>query len=82
MVKRRGINQFKRVKTPQMNSTTRKGCVDRSASLVEKFAKNPRMMEKTVSQDEKDFPLDLPVNAQNDCVYMKVGSLKFQMQTL
>ena len=39
--------------------------------LIEKFSKNPRMIEKTVWQDEKDFPLHVPVNCQNDRVYYR-----------
>ena len=29
------------------------------------------MVERVVWQDEKDFPLDLPINAQNNRVYFK-----------
>ena len=37
--------------------------------IAEKFARNTRMIEKTVWQDEKDFTLDVPINLQNDRVY-------------
>lgn len=67
----KGINNFKRAKSTAMNEGTRNRRVERSINLIEKFSKNPRMMEKSVWQDEKDFPLDLPVNAQNDRVYYK-----------
>ena len=52
-----------------MNPGTRERRVERSINLAEKFEQNPRMIEKAVWQDEKDFPLDLPVNTQNDRVY-------------
>ena len=69
IVNDQGINNFKRNKTTAMNEGTRERRVERSANLIEKFAKNPRMIEKTVWQDEKDFPLYVPVNSQNDRVY-------------
>ena len=34
--------------------------VERAVSLIERFEKNSRMVEKCVWQDEKDFPLDFP----------------------
>jgi len=71
MVKRRNFRQFKRVKTPQMNSGCRNRRYDRATALAEKFENNCRMVEKTVWQDEKDFTLDVPVNLQNDRVYGK-----------
>ena len=52
------------------------GCCNRryarAIALAKKFERNTRMTEKTVWQDEKDFPLDVPVNLQNDRVYRKV----------
>lgn len=71
IVRDKSIDNFKRSKTTAMNEGTRKRRVDRSVNLVEKFAKNARMIEKCVWQDEKDFSLDLPVNTQNDRVYYK-----------
>ena len=71
IVRDKGYNQFKRLKTPQMNEATRKRRVDRASGLAEKFAKNPRMIERAVFQDESDFPLQVPLNSQNDRVYYK-----------
>jgi len=71
IVEDKGYNQFKRLKTPQMNDATRNRRVDRAVSLHEKFAKNPRMIERTIFQDESDFPLQVPLNSQNDRVYHK-----------
>ena len=71
MVKRKGIKQFKRIKTPQMNEGTRTRRVERATGLLEKFEKNPRIIERAVFQDESDFPLEIPLNSQNDRVYYK-----------
>ena len=32
--------------------------------------KNPRVIEKCVFQDEKDFSLEVPINQENNGVYM------------
>ena len=69
MVEDKGIDNFKRTKTPAMTEGTRERRVERSINLIEKFSKNPRMIEKAVWQDEKDFPLHVPVNSQNYRVY-------------
>ncbi|XP_066910471.1 uncharacterized protein [Clytia hemisphaerica] len=69
--KEKGYGQFKRLKTPQMNESTRKRRVDRAAGLAQKFKSNPRMIERAVFQDESDFPLQVPLNTQNDRVYSK-----------
>jgi hypothetical protein len=55
----------------EMGDGTRERRLARATSLVEKFEKNLRMIEKTVWQDEKKFPLDVPVNLQNGRVYSK-----------
>lgn len=69
IVNDKGINNFKRCKTTSMNEGTRSRRVNRAVGLIKKFEKNPRMIEKTVWQDEKDFSLHVPVNTQNDRVY-------------
>lgn len=71
IIEKKGINQFKRVKTPQMNEGTRIRRIERAAGLIEKFKNNPRMIERAVFQDESDFPLQIPLNSQNDRVYHK-----------
>lgn len=71
VIKNRGINQFKRMKTPRLTDGARNRRLQRAAGLIEKFEKNKRMIEKCVWQDEKDFTLEVPVNSQNDRVYYK-----------
>ena len=69
------INQFKRLTTPGMNDGTREHRTNRSGGLAEKIGGNPRMIERAVFQDKSDFPLEIPINRQNNRVYFK-GSKK------
>ena len=69
LIKRRKINQFKRMKTPHMNNGTRDWRTIRSGNLAEHFHDNPRLVEKFAYQDEKDFTLEVPLNIQNDRVF-------------
>ena len=71
MIKRRYFHQFKRVKNPKMKDECRNRRYARAIALAGKFECNNHMIEKTVSQDEKDFTLDVPFNLQNDRVYRK-----------
>ena len=71
IIEKKGINQFKRVRTPQMNEGTRKRRVERADGLFEKFKTNPRMIERAVFQDKSDFPLEIPLNSQSNRVYHK-----------
>ena len=64
------INQFKRLTTPGMDDGARARRSIRSGDLAEKFS-NPRMIERAVFQDESNFPLEIPVNRQNNRVYFK-----------
>ena len=59
------------MKTPSMSDGTRKRRVNRASELLEKFRKNPRMVERAVFQHECDFPLQVQVNSQNNRVYSK-----------
>ena len=68
MVKRRGLKQFKRVKTPRMSSATQQRRTERAGALAENFLKK-RSIEQCVWQDKKDFTVDVPFNAQNNRVY-------------
>ena len=52
-----------------MNEGTRGRRVERAETLYEKFSRNPRMVERAVFQDECDFPLQIPLNNQNNRVY-------------
>ena len=70
MVKKRKNNQFKRLEAPKLDDNGRKRRTDRVKSLSEKFD-NPRRIERAVFQDEKDFPLNTPMNRQNNRVYYK-----------
>ena len=65
---KKGTKQSKRLKLPYMNDATRKWKVERAGCLFEKFETNPGMIERAVFQDESDFPLQIPINSQNDRV--------------
>ena len=71
LVKRRKINQFKRMKIPHMNNETRDRRTIRSGNSDECFDRNPKLVEKFVYQDEKDFTLEVLTNIQNNRVYFK-----------
>lgn len=71
MINRRKVNQFKRMSEPQRDEGALKRRTNRAEELVERFEKNSRSVEKLVWQDEKDFPLQLPLNRQNNRVYYK-----------
>ena len=68
MVKTRGLRQFKRLKTPHMSNATKERRTSRAGELAKRFA-HKRSIEKCVWQDEKDFPLQVPTNPQNNRVY-------------
>ena len=68
MKKRRGLKQFKRLKTTIMSSGTQERRTKRDGALADKFRKS-RSVEKWVWQDEKEFTLDAPLNSQNSRVY-------------
>ena len=72
MVKKSKINQFKRVSEPHREDGTIQRRTERADDLSHvRLAKNPRYVEKIVWQDEKDFPLQVPLNRQNNRVYFK-----------
>ena len=50
---KRNLKQFKRLKTPEMSEETRNRRETRAGSLRKRFEINIRLIEKTVSQDEK-----------------------------
>ena len=68
---RKKPNQFKRMKALRMTEGTRERRTTRSRTLADGFEKNLRLIEKCVFQDEKDFTLKVPTNAQNNRVYCK-----------
>ena len=55
LVKRRKINQFKKMKTPHINNGTRDWRTITSENLAECFIRNPRLVEKFAYQDEKEL---------------------------
>ena len=72
MIKKSKINQFKRMREPDREEGTVQRRTERAVNLCNNlFAKNPRYIEKIVWQDEKDFPLQVPLNPQNNRVYFK-----------
>ena len=54
-----------------MNNGTRDRSTIRSGNLAEHFDCNPRLLEKFVFQDQKDFTLEVTTNVQNNRVYFK-----------
>lgn len=54
-----------------MNDATRIRPVERVSVLLEKFKKNLRITECAVFQNKSGFPLQIPMNDQNDRVYFK-----------
>ena len=52
-----------------MNKGTRERRTERARMLADRFEKNLRLIERCVFQDEKDFTLEVPTNAQNNRVY-------------
>ena len=54
-----------------MNDATSKRRVELADCLLEKFETNPRMVQHAVFKDERDFPLQIPINNQNDRVCFK-----------
>ena len=71
LVKRRKINQFKRMENPHMNNGTRDRRAIRSGNLAERFDRNLRLVEKFAYQDEKNFTLEVLTNIPSDIVYFK-----------
>ena len=67
--KRNGLNNFKPVTTPQLETGAVQRRVDRSRALFKRFRTGK--VRQLVFQDEKDFPIQVPVNRQNNRVYGK-----------
>ena len=58
------------MKTPRMSDVTRQRRTERARRLADRFERNPRI-ERLAFQDERGFPLEVPLNPQNDRVYFK-----------
>ena len=67
MVKRKGFCPYERLTTPHMTNGCKQKQVERSALLAKRFFEGS--LPRLVFQDEKDFPLQIPTNRQNSCVY-------------
>ena len=76
LVKRRKINQFKRMKTPHMNNGTRDQKAIRSENLAERFDRNPRLVEKFAYQDEKDFKTEFILKERKTRYQTRIFSIK------
>ena len=70
IVKTKCIKQFIRLKTPYMNDATTIRRLEYASVLFEKFENKPRMTECSVIQDESGFLSQIPINSQNDHVYL------------
>ena len=68
MVKKKGLRQFKRLKTPRMSEGTKERRSERAGMLAERFGKDSRIVERLVWHDKKDFMLEVPLNPQNSQV--------------
>ena len=68
IAKRRGLKPFKPLKTTIMSSTTQERRAKRAGALANRFGKS-RSVKKCVSEDEKDFALDVLLNFKNSRVY-------------
>jgi transposase len=63
------LNVSKRLKSTKVSNAARLRRQERSQKLAQRFSKDKRACERLVFQDEKDFPLQVPVNTQNNRVY-------------
>ena len=63
LVKEKNLYCYKRLKTPQMNSASRKKIAEHAGMLLQRFSINssPRLL----FQDEKDFSLQVSTNRKN-----------------
>ena len=68
MVKKKGLRQFKHLKTPRMSEGMKERRSERAGMLAERFGKDSRIVERLVWQDKKDFMLKVPLNPQNSQV--------------
>ena len=57
LVKRRKINQLKRMKTPHMNNETRDRRTIKSGNLAECFDRNPKLVENLLIKMKKTLRL-------------------------
>ena len=67
LIKKKKLNCFKRLKTPQLNTACRERRAERARKLLERFSVHS--LPRLVFQDEKDFSLQVPTNRQNNRVY-------------
>ena len=67
MAKKRKLNSFKRVSTPQLTDGCRGRRLERSSALLNRFS--VYSLPRLAFQDEKDFSLQVCTNRQNNRVY-------------
>lgn len=67
MSKKRKLNSFKRVSTPQMNEGCRMRRALRASNLLSRFSVHS--LPRLAFQDEKDFTIQVKTNRQNNRVY-------------
>ena len=63
------LNVSKRLKSTKVSNAARLRRQERSQKVAQRFSKDKRACERLVFQDEKDFPLQVPVYTQNNRVY-------------
>ena len=63
---------FKRIKTSRKTDSVKEKRKTRARRLLDNF--NTRAVQNIVFTDEKDFPLEIPLNSKNDVVYGKKKS--------
>ena len=72
MLKKRGLCQFKRMRTSAVNAKARRRRKTRSQLLYRRFS--VATVKKVIFTDKKDFTLEVPTNRQNDRVnFMQRG---------
>ena len=67
MMKKKKLNSFSRMTTPQMTAGCRRRRTDRAGKLRTRFTKHHR--QRLAFQDEKDFTLQVKANRRNNRVY-------------
>lgn len=69
MVKKSGVNNYKRLKSTSLTEGARQRRLERSKKLLTRFPM--RRVKLMCFQDEKDFTLEVPTNVQNNRVYSR-----------
>ena len=78
--KKKNLHCYKRLKTPQVNSTYRKRRVERAEKLLQRFSIHS--LPRLVFQDKKDLSLQSPIIAKNNRVYFNGLKKDVQLERL